>query len=160
MSASLIKQALDAAAPEMQAQVVAVKNQFLAAFGDWVNAAHKIRLEELFMAAGRAKIASLFASTLASANENQDIFDLTVDSIETIGLADWITAKAEAMKAIKASIKQILHGLAVGFGIAVKTIMGVVLPGIGALGGTIAGPGVTLLLDHLFGSSNTQVISS
>lgn len=154
MSETLLKQAFDAAQPALAEEISKAKTTFMSAFGDWIGSVHQARLEELFMSAGKAKLKSLFAATKEEAESWQDIFETFVDSLETIGLADWITAKASAMKAIKTTMTQILHGLAVGFGIAVKTIMGLALPGIGALGGAVAGPGITLLLDHLFGSGS------
>lgn len=149
----LMRSALEAAKPQLLDLVSTAKDTFIASFGNWVQSAHRSRLEELFVTAGQAKIAVLMAVSEAGAREQQDIFETTIASIETLGLAVWITAKAEAVAALKATINQILSTIAVAAGIVLKMAVEAFVPGVGVVIGPIVGAGVTFALNSAFGTS-------
>lgn len=145
----VLKNVIDVATPQLLDLITAAKTNFLTAFGNWVESAHRERLEELFVDAAQAKIGVLTAPTLRLAREQQDIYETAIASMETLGLAIWITAKAEAVAALKATVNQVLQVLAAAAGMLIKVAIEAALPGAGALIGPAIGAGVTYVIDDL-----------
>lgn len=151
----ILQTALDAAKPQLTELVSAAKDNFMSSFGNWVQSSNRGRLEELFVTAGQAKISALMAKTADAAHEFQDIFETTIASIETLGLAVWITAKAEAIATLKSTVRQLLTTIAAVAGAVIKTVIEATVPGAGALIGPIAGAGVEHALNGIFGNNTT-----
>jgi len=147
---ALLQTALDAAKPQLLDLISTAKDQFIANFGNWVHTTNRARLEELFVTAGQAKIDSLMAKTVEAAREAQDIFETSIASIETLGLAMWVTAKAEAIATLKSTMRQIISTVAAVAGVVIKTAIEAVVPGAGALVGPLAGAGVTHVITGFF----------
>lgn len=144
---SPLKLILDALAPELHTLIDRARCEFVARFGAWVAGSHKQALEDLFLRAGRAKVACFLATTPEEAQEQHDIFETEVESIEVLGLAIQIMGEAEARAFLKAEIRAVLEVIPIAAGIAVKIALPVAFPVIGSLVGAPAGSGVEWLLN-------------
>lgn len=140
---------IDAVEPKLMEVVVAAKDQFMADYGDWIQSGHRVLLEEAFLAAGKAKVACFLAKTPEDAQDAQETYDTCVRSLATLGLDVKITAEVEARRLLVMGFERVLGLIPVVAGVVVKVGLSFI-PGVGALAGAVAGPGVELLLDQFF----------
>jgi hypothetical protein len=133
--------AMTAARPQLDALVAQAKKNFMAAYGSFVEAAHKDKLEKLFAEAGEAKIKALSAEDQKKSREWADIYETKLASIETLGLAVKVVGDAKAASFLRETARQILDTLGGVAAAIFKTVISAVVQGVvqGFTGGSGGG---------------------
>jgi len=134
------EQVLAIALPKLEAAADRLKTKFMSAYGEFYEGSHKERLEELFGAAGKAKLKALAATDPNEARQWAQVVESSVRSIETLGLAASIKADAHAASLIKEAAAMVIDTLG--------DIASVLIGGIGsALLSGLIGPAAASLIE-------------
>lgn len=105
------EQVLAIAMPKLEESADRIKAKFMAAYGEFYEGSHKDRLEELFVAAGKAKLKALAAADPNEARQWAQVAESSLVSIETLGLAAAIRADAQTANMIKEAAAMVIETL-------------------------------------------------
>ena len=151
---SVRDQVVATAEPELRALADKARANFMTYFGDFVESAHKDRLEKLFKEAAEAKLKSVTVAEPKERADYEEVARMKLASIATLGLAVKITGSAKAASILKETATQVLDMFVSVAGTLLKSLISGVVQGavVGltggaapAIGGTIAGVAGTFL---------------
>ena len=153
---SVEEQILAVAQPRLEQAADDLKDAFLAKFGDFIEEAHKDRLESLFTRAAEYKLKALAEKNEDRRRQWAQAAETSVRSIETLGLAAEIKADAKAASMIKEAAMLAIDTLGDIAWAVLETVGGALVSGVikgvaGPAGAALLEEGASALADTFLG---------
>lgn len=134
-----------AAATEQTKKIVASgRVAFVASFGNFLSKEDLTRAAALFDQAAGAKVTQI-GGDLKTVREAEDIYNSSLEQLETIGDRYLIVGEAKAGVLIRSFAHQVIAGAVAVAGAVLQAGLGIVLPGVGSL----LGAGINTGLVHV-----------
>jgi hypothetical protein len=147
----LLAAARSASVDQLKLVLSSSKKGFLDTFSSFIKPEDLARLDELFERAFKAKVAHFAAKTPEQAQEQIDIYEASMETIETIGDDYEIVGKAKAGAIVRSFAHQVIAGAFAIAGAVLQAGLGILVPGIGALIGAGANVGIQHVVDYFLG---------
>lgn len=148
MTDALLATAKDAVVKQATTVVAQGKQDFLATFGSYLQPGDLLAIGSAFDKAAEAKIGQFLAKTPEAAQEQADIYEACLDTIETIGDDYEIVGKAKAGVLIRSVAHQVISGVFAVAGAVMQAALGVVVPGVGSLIGAGLNAGIQHVVSY------------
>ena len=136
----LKEQVIAIAEPKLVEAADRIRGNFMTKFGEFVEAAHKDELEDLFKGAADAKVKCLVQTDPEKARQWAQVYESKVRAMETLGLGAKVVADAKAASFLMETVNLVLDTLEdIAISIIKGVTAGLVSGAINALTGGAAG---------------------
>lgn len=148
----LIKTAKDEGFKQVQLVLATSKTGFLAAWRDFLVPADLIELDAAFDLALKAKLAQLGSLTPDGAQDCADVYEASLNTIETIGNRYEIVGKAKAGALVRSFAHSAISGAVAVAGAVMQAALTVFLGPLGAMLGAGGNAGLQHVVSYFLGS--------